>query len=89
MTTRISARLDSASAQKLERLIEQTRSSMTDILKKAIDSLYQRECRQHTKAAEILAATGFIASGEDADPDLSESYKSELSTLLHNKHGQR
>jgi hypothetical protein len=54
----------------------------------ALDLYYDQARAGRRPAAELLRANGFIASGEAA-PDLSETYKDELTRSLADKHSPR
>lgn len=81
----INARLDETRSEKLEYLKQATGAGTTEVLKtevlkQAID-LYYREIRGGSPASapEILAAFGFIGSGEGTEA-LSETYKELLAS---------
>lgn len=86
--TRINARLDESRASKLELLKRSTGLSVSEIVKRGIDVLYDEQQAGRGGAFEILERTGFIGSGEGPG-DLSERYKEELSAILGAKHGHR
>lgn len=79
---RVSARLDDNRSKKLELLAARTHLGTSEILKRAIDALYEQV--EVARPAEALQRSGFVASGE-ADPDLSETYKEDLTVLLAGK----
>lgn len=86
--TRINARLDESRSGKLEFLRRATGLSVSEIVKRGIDALYDEQRRGNVDAARIFERTGFIGSG--AGPgDLSERYKEELAEILAAKHGPR
>lgn len=85
---RISVRLDERSAHRLDQLVRSTESSISEVLKKAID-LYFAELRSSSRsAAGILQDTGFLA-GFAAEPDLSDDYKGSVRKLIERRHGDR
>jgi len=83
---RINARLDQEHSDKLEHLRQLNQSSISDVIKQAIDALYAK----HTQAAEEdvkrLLNSDFIgcASGPE---NLSSEYKSHIGNSLGSKHG--
>jgi hypothetical protein len=79
---RISARLDNSRSKKLELLAARTHLGTSEILKRAIDALYQQ--LEVARPAEALQRSGFVASGE-GDPALSETYKDDLTVLFAGK----
>lgn len=85
---RISARLDDERTRKLDFLARATDQGTSEIVKRAIDVLYEEVRARRPRPGEVLRKTGFIACGE-ADPDLSTRYKEELVELLNAKHGDR
>lgn len=84
---KISVRLDAERSRKLDVLMRTTDQGMSEVIKMALDHYYDDARTDRRPAAEILRATGFVASGEAA-PDLSESYKDELTRSLADKHDQ-
>jgi hypothetical protein len=83
---KISARLDAERSRKLDVLMRTTHLGVSEVIKMALDLYYDQSRAGRRPAAEILRATGFVASGEAA-PDLSETYKDELTRSLADKHG--
>lgn len=79
---RVSARLDESRSRKMELMAARTDLGTSEILKRAIDALYEQ--LEVARPAEALRRSGFVASGEAA-PDLSETYKDELTALLVGK----
>ncbi len=86
--TRISARLDTTHAARLDLLRRSTGLPLSDLLKRGIDLLYDEQLKGSRPPFEVLQSTEFIASGEGT-PDLSENYKEDLAELLDSKHGHR
>lgn len=86
--SRINARLDESRASKLDFLKRITGLSVSEIVKRGIDALYDEEQRRAADARRILADVGFVgcASGPE---DLSVRYKDELRESLEEKHGHR
>lgn len=87
-TSRINARLDEERKAKLEFLKRSTGLSVSEIVKRGIDSFYEEQRTRRASALEILTRTGFIASGEGPE-DLSVNYKDELTRILAEKHDSR
>lgn len=87
-TQRVNARLDESRAGKLAALCRETGASVTEVIQEAIDVMYERHRQRATKAKEIFERVGFIGAAE-GPPDLSETYRSELTELLEKKHGDR
>jgi hypothetical protein len=85
---RISARLDDERSRKLDFLAKATDQGTSEIVKRAIDALYEEVRTRRPRPGEVLRKTGFIGYGE-ADPDLSTRYKEELTESLSTKHGDR
>lgn len=84
MTRRVNARIRPHTAAKIARLRKATGKTTTEILTQAIDRLHDELVGQD--AADALQR--FIGCG-DADPSLSQTYKSELTKSLGRKHGHR
>ncbi len=84
---RISARLDEERSRKLAFLAKATNLGKSEIMKQAIDVLYEQVSTSRRRPAEILKASGFIGCGEAA-PGLSESYKEDLRELSLAKHAE-
>ncbi len=85
---RINARLDESRSRKLEFLSRATDLSISDIVKQAIDVYFEQMRGRRPPPAEVLSDSGFIGCGE-ASPDLSESYKEAVRTLVAAKHDHR
>lgn len=85
---RISARLDEEQSERLEFIQRETQESVSEVIKRAIDRYYGEVSQGRSRAAEILAATGFIGSGEGPG-DLSADYKRYLEEGWSQKHGDR
>lgn len=86
---RISARLDEDRSRKLELLSRMMQLGISEVLKKAIDALYEQNRQTRTESpAEIMERLGFIGCAS-VGPDLSERYKEELTKILDAKHGDR
>lgn len=71
---RVSVRLDEKRSERFEFLKRATGEGTTAILRRAIDRYYGEVSRGVSRAAEVLARTGFIGSGEGRG-DLSTDYK--------------
>lgn len=84
---RINARLDDATARELERLIEETGDSVTDVIKSAIHCYHSTLAGKARRSVfELFSEAGLIgcASGPS---DLSTHYKEYLTESLLEKHG--
>jgi len=82
MTWRINARLDADLARKVEALRKRTGKSTTEIVKASLESYYVSVTREANPAALLADLTGCA----EGPRDLSESYKSELTSSLSRKH---
>lgn len=80
MTVRINARLDAELARKVQALCRRTGRSTTEIVKESLESYYQTVTRGSPAAA--LASLVGCAAGP---PDLSETYKDQLTHSLARK----
>ncbi len=85
---RINARLDDEHVEKLEKLKSQMHTSTTEILKMAIDDLYETQLTQKQIKLDTLLNSDFIGCGK-AEPDLSSKYKSYLNVDFSKKHDNR
>lgn len=85
---RVQTQLDDQHLQKLRYLAETTHASISEVIRQAIDFYYSRLNVDHPNAADILIKSGFVGCDE-ASPELSTLYKSELTQLLAQKHGDR
>ena len=83
---RINVRLDEDHKRKLEYLIQVTGLRVSDIVKQAIDALYERTERTRTKTEQLLTRSGFVSCGEGPE-DLSMTYKDALHVSIRTKHG--
>lgn len=88
MKSRVNARLDERDTQKLEYLKDATGLTTSEVVKEALSVYFRQVSGESAKAAETLASTGFLGSGEAAS-NLSENYKEALSEELDKKHGHR
>jgi len=79
----INAYLDENCYHKLEYLIQTTQSNLSEVISEALYFYYER--RIQTNRAEKLLQSGFVGCGE-AEPTLSENYKSEWSDMMRKKH---
>jgi hypothetical protein len=86
--SRINARLDRARSAKLESLRRTTRLSVSDVVRRGIDLVYEEVEGNRRNPLDILIECGFVGSGTGR-PDLSERYKEELAEILAAKHGDR
>ncbi len=85
---RVQTQLDDQHLQKLRYLAETTHASVSEVIRQAIDFYYSRVNADHPNAVDILIKSGFVGCDE-ASPELSTIYKSELTQLLAQKHGDR
>lgn len=85
---RINARLEQEYMDKLEVLKNQQHSSITQVLKMAIDEYYASHVSAAATQREALLGSGFIGCIE-GEEDLSETYKSHLADGLGAKHDYR
>lgn len=85
---RINARLDEDHRRKLEHLMRATESRVSDVIKQAIDALYDRVEQSGGHPEELLARSGFVGCGEGPE-DLSIQYKEELKETIAVKHDHR
>lgn len=86
--SRINARLEPEYMHKLEVLKNQQHTSITQVLKQAIDEYYASHVSASAIQREALLNSGFIGC-VDGEMDLSESYKTHLSDSLGAKHDYR
>ena len=82
---RINARLDTDHSKKLEELRKRCNSSVSDIVKEAIDLMYAQQTDASKKKIEALLKSDFIGCGQ-GPKDLSENHKDYLTQSLGNKH---
>ena len=83
---RINARLDDEHMEKLEFLKNKDHLSTTDVLKQAIDVLYEQRKMQNRSKLQQLLQSDFIGCAEGPE-DLSERYKDYLTEGWAEKHG--
>lgn len=86
--SRINARLDDEHMAKLEQLKGQLHYSTTEVLKLAIDDLYEHQSSRSQSKLKLLLNSDFIACG-DAESDLSAEHKKYLSQSLTAKYDHR
>ncbi len=63
-------------------------SRVSDILKQAIDVLYDRTQKSEGHSDKLFKRAGFVGCG-DGPEDLSLRYKEELEKTVATKHGHR
>ncbi len=81
----INTQLDEDSYKKLEYLIKVTHTNISDVIKQAINHYFEKTNKNKiTTANERLLSSRFVGCGE-AEPTLSENYKSELLNIMENK----
>ncbi len=85
---RINARLDEDHRRKLEYLMRATGSRVSDIVKQAIDALYERAERSRSRPEKLLTNSGFVGCGEGSE-GLSVQYKDALQKTIPARHGHR
>ncbi len=85
---RINARLDESHSRKLDYLKRVTGSGISKVIKRAIDTYYERVKTTKGDPAGLLHRAGFIGCAEEPT-DLSEHYKEELAGMLVKKHDNR
>ncbi len=82
---RINARLDSESQTKVRFILEQQSLTQTEMVKAALDLLYQQFKAEQRSSAKAIELSGFVAASEGPE-DLSENYKAYLQDVAHEKH---
>ena len=83
---RVNARLDEMRARKLEFLMEEQQSGVTEVIKSAIDMAYASRRQKTRKKRPILDSLVGVAEGSR---DLSTRSKKYLIDYLKKKHGYR
>jgi len=87
--SQINTQIDPATTDKLTYIQQQTNQTLSDILRDAIDSYYQKLKHQHPKTPfEILEESGFIGCCS-VESDLSMNYKQVLAEELEAKYDHR
>lgn len=82
---RISTNLDEDHVRKLEQLKRQSRLNTTQVVKRAIDLLYEQTNTSPEAKLKALLESDFIGCAE-GPADLSENYKQYLTEDLTEKH---
>jgi len=82
---RIQTQLDEQHLKKLRYLEETTHANASEVIRQAIDFYYSRMSENAHGAADLLIKSGFVGCGEGS-PELSRTYKSELTRSLAKKH---
>jgi predicted transcriptional regulator len=82
---RINAHLDDQYTEKLEYLKKARRQSTTEVIKQAIDVLYEKTHTQQGDKVKALLESDFIGCAEGPE-DLSSNYKHYLAESLTAKH---
>lgn len=82
---RINARLDDEHAGKLSYLMKATESSVSEVVKRAIDLYYSELQTQQVKPVNIWKRSGFIGCCEGPD-EISERYKDAFREIVAAKH---
>jgi len=84
--SQINTQIDPATTDKLTYIQQQTNQNLSDILRDAIDSYYQKLKHQYKKTSfEILEESGFIGCCS-VESDLSTNYKQVLANELEAKY---
>lgn len=83
---RVNARLDDERATKLAQLQSMTGSSVSDVLKRAIDNLHREQVVRSRGKLDGLTSSDFIGCAE-GPPDLADDYKRYIAGDLEDKHG--
>jgi predicted metal-dependent hydrolase len=87
--SQINTQIDPATTDKLTYIQQQTNQTLSDILRDAIDSYYQKLKHQHKKTPfELLEVSGFIGCCS-VESDLSINYKQVLADELEAKYDHR
>lgn len=86
--SRINARLDDEYMAKLEQLRGQLHVSTTEVLKLAIDDLYQQKIAHNQAVLQRMLASDFIGCAE-AEVDLSANHKKYLAAAMQHKYDHR
>ena len=88
-STRVNARLDPASAAKLDAIMQLTGKSVTEVLKTAIEAYFvEIEAQRRPRAQELALRIGLVGCGEGPE-DLSSRHKAYFSESLIGKHDHR
>ena len=82
---RINARLDEEHSQKLAQLRKLDDLSVSDVVKQAIDLMYDQRTTEPKKKLRALLASNFIGCAQGPE-DLSQNYKTYLARDLKEKH---
>ncbi len=82
---RINARLDKEHSEKLEQLRKQLKLSISDVVKEAIDIMYEKSHLQAEKKIQSLVTSGFVGCAEGPE-DLASNYKQYSLQDLNAKH---
>ena len=83
---RVNARLDEERAMKLAQLQSLTQSSVSDVLKRAIDHLHREQMACSREKLKGLTSSDFIGCAE-GPPNLANDYKRYIAGDLAGKHG--
>jgi metal-responsive CopG/Arc/MetJ family transcriptional regulator len=84
MKNRINARLDDALARKVARVSRESGQSVSALIKAALEAYCDRADARTPDAKAILQRSGFISSSAGS-PELSTTYKLELTRSLASK----
>lgn len=85
---RINARLDADSQAKVRYILAQKPLTQTEMVKAALDLLYEQYKAEQLPSAKVIELSGFVATAEGPE-DLSEKYKTFLQDVENDKHHHR
>ena len=85
---RINARLDPESQAKVRYILAHKPLTQTEMIKAALDLLYEQYKAEQLPSARAIALAGFVATSEGPE-DLSENYKTLLQDVAYDKHHHR
>jgi hypothetical protein len=85
---RINARLDDTAANQLRYIIEHTKLSASESIKKSLSAYYEQLRLRASSPKEILMRNKLVGCAE-ADPKLSSTYKEALKADWNKKNGYR
>ena len=89
--TRINARLDPTTAQRLEYLIAKTGMAVSDVVRASLDSFYNATRKQQLqdKPSTLEMMVGRYSSDPKYQGQLSKNYKAMYLEGLNKKHGKQ
>lgn len=86
---RVNARIDKVAEEQLRYVTEHTQMNVTEALKSAIALMYEKVSRAQVAPADIARRLDFIGVASSGSSNVSENYKSELSSAVLTKHKPR